>query len=273
MTEERLHDGELFGIRLELVAICPKCGALVPINGLVPRVTCTSCGLVMDVSRRDWETILSPILERAAGLEPGFREKFSLDLSDYPLEVAWTLIDAPISVGSWDDLPFDSASAGPSDPLSEDAQRAFPASGGLEAGASVSSMSGSAVDVVSGVGRLHPGEPSALLSALEQAASPEVRRPSPDWAGLFPGLLALVGEDRAQFPVTGFDGPVADLEIRGMEEVAVCPGCGERLSLEDAGRVVACLGCGQESALPDSLWYRLHPVVQVRPWVMLLQRP
>ena len=198
-------DADSMWVEVQMVGVCPRCGSFVPVNALVGRVTCPSCGMTLSISAEQWADILEQILEAASTARLGESASFDLDLPDWPLRVSWRR-------RSW--------------------SRASRFSRTSQGG---------------------PGTPTI----------------PPEISHLVPSLRALADEDTRLYPLEDPGIRPADLRIVGLKERAVCPNCGALLPDPIRERTLSCPECGTRLAVPDTLWYRLHPIVETRAWFLV----
>lgn len=84
------------------------------------------------------------------------------------------------------------------------------------------------------------------------------KRPREMRQDLFPGVVALAGEER--------DVPTVP------ESVAfTCPQCAGALTIDGRSREVTCSFCAATSLLGDDVWRRLHPVHAQKRWFLVLE--
>jgi hypothetical protein len=93
--------------------------------------------------------------------------------------------------------------------------------------------------------------------------------PAPDWLrAQFPSALQIFGADpEITARETGHALAVATQAIQPIS--MTCGGCQAILTLTTiSGRTVRCHHCHTSVLIPDELWLRLHPAVQMRRWTM-----
>lgn len=98
--------------------------------------------------------------------------------------------------------------------------------------------------------------------ACKTCGKPSKVRAAPEWMrSIHPRLTHLVGETTGGEWVTPEHGSV----------IFHCPHCGAALPLDGTTRSVACTYCNNTAAVPDDLWFRLHPVRTIDRWYTVFE--
>lgn len=61
----------MIGIAIEAYAACPKCGARIALNALVPTLPCIRCGAELALTDEDWFSILEDAVDEAPNMKEG----------------------------------------------------------------------------------------------------------------------------------------------------------------------------------------------------------
>ena len=229
-------------IALEVHHACPKCASPVPINGLVPKLTCGACQaeldnpLLAELARPGYYVkafdVLRKIRSGGAG-DPTIRggTDSAGELRGIIQPAGRTSVSGKIS---WQD------------PVCPRCETPLPVAEQLE--------------VATAAGRIlcpRCGEEGGAITV--RRVPRELVSPSVDF------VTHVIGEDPDLLP-----GPSANVAAPAAAKpvLFLCPACNASLPVNGSSRTVECSYCHASVYLPDELWRRLHPARRIGRWYL-----